>query len=135
MAQWLVRDRWNAPERDREQLLAYLSRHHITPHPAGYLHAVVGNSEAHWVDAWRYLSDAAQAYQNHPSIQRRLRKLAEKKWDAPSAVLQHRQHEIDWRGALLEFKALYALTRFFGYQFESFEMFRGFACHVDSPST
>ncbi len=121
MAKWIVRDNWNATERDREQLLDYLSMHQITPHPSSFLQEVVGSAGDNWVDAWRYLSYAVQAYPSHPSVQRKLKKLTKEKRDIQNDVLQHRQNRIDWRGALLEFKALYALTRSFGYQFEGFD--------------
>ncbi|MDP3722855.1 MAG: hypothetical protein Q8R91_05085 [Candidatus Omnitrophota bacterium] len=86
----------------------------------GYLDAMLDAHDTGW-DAWRYLSYAVQTYPTHQSVQRKLKKLSEKRPDTSSDIFQHRRYESEWKAARLEFRALYALTRFFGYQFVDFD--------------
>jgi len=120
MAEWISRDHWNATDRDRSALVAYLKDHRITPVRLGYLDAMLHVHDTGW-DAWRYLSYAAQTYPTHQSVQRNLKELSKKGRDTSSDIFQHRRYESGWKAALLEFRALYALTRFFGYQFVDFD--------------
>ena len=120
---WIMRDRWNAKERDREALRSYLLNHQIEPCCPGYLMDVIGSSASdNQPNAWRYLSYAVENYPAYPGIKKKFTELAKiSSKEMPSDMPQYRQNESNWRATLLEFKALYTLTKFFGYQFEDFD--------------